>query len=62
MITDYIFITVFLAVYAVLFYAIERRLAKSQKTITSLINEFSINISEQIGELRKQTERMNGKR
>ena len=62
MITEYIFITVFLAVQAALFFAIERRLAKSQKAITSMINEFTINISGQLGEIRKQTERLNGKR
>lgn len=62
MITDYIMFAVVLGIYAAFFIAIERRLEKSQKAITSMINEFTINISEQLGEIRKQTERLNGKR
>lgn len=46
MITEYFLIAVF-AVYAILFYAIERRLAKTQKVITDLINDFTRNISGQ---------------
>lgn len=61
MITEYIFITVFLAVQAALFFAIEHRLAKSQRAITGMINEFTINISEEIREIRRQTERLDKK-
>ena len=51
MISEYILI-VFLAVYAGLFYAIERRLAKSQKVITGLISDFT----GKVGGARKQAE------
>lgn len=61
MITEYILIIIF-AVYAVLFYAIERRLAKTQKVITDLISNFTGNISGQGSEMRRQAERLGKKK